>query len=180
MTEGDAFDWLETIEDGTVALVVTDPPYNVGYTAYLVVAWNRLHGLYRSPSEFFAAPYAAKVEALYDGVHTGQDLGGTLPGTPEELFTEQGLALLRNPSGPLAAALAEHDASCDGLSAPARLFLDRTDEQVPAANTEHCAARLRSATVVDLGAHPWEGSAHLGANVTGTAAALTWFRSLDR
>ncbi|WP_426503479.1 hypothetical protein ACPPVO_38435 [Dactylosporangium sp. McL0621] len=86
----------------------------------------------------------------------------------------------RRPSGPLAAALAEHDASCDGLRAPARLFVDRADEQVPAASSDYCAARLRSATVVDLGSHPWEGSAHLGSNVTGATAALAWFRGLGR
>ncbi|GAA3209162.1 alpha/beta hydrolase family protein [Dactylosporangium siamense] len=154
------------------------PPYNVGYTAYLVVAWNRLHGLYQRPEEFFAAPYAAKVETLYDGVHTGEDLAATLPGTVEELFTPHGLAILREPSGPFAAALAEHDASCDGIRAPARLLVDRTDEQVPAASSAYCAARLRSGAVVDLGTHPYFGSAHLGSNVTGAAAALTWFRQL--
>lgn len=154
------------------------PPYNVGYTAYLVVAWNRLHGLYQRPEEFFAAPYAATVERLYDGVHTGEDLAATLPGTPEELFTPHGLAVLRQPSGAFAAALAEHDASCDGIRAPARLLVDRADEQVPVANSDFCAARLRAGAVVDLGTHPYNDSAHLGANIAGTAAALAWFRQL--
>ncbi|MEV4512381.1 lipase [Dactylosporangium sp. NPDC049525] len=164
---------LPALIGGTVA-----PPYNVGYTAYLVVAWNRLHGLYQRPEEFFAAPYAAKVERLYDGVHTGEDLVATLPGTPEELFTPHGLAVLREPSGAFAAALAEHDASCDGIRAPARLLVDRADEQVPVANSDYCAARLRSAAVVDVGTHPYDGSAHLGSNITGTTAALAWFRQL--
>jgi hypothetical protein len=158
---------------GTVA-----PPYNVGYSAYLVVAWNRLHGLYQRPEEFFAAPYAAKVEDLYDGVHTGADLVATLPGSPQELFTPHGLAVLREPSGPFAAALAEHDASCDGIRAPVRLLADRADEQVPVANSEYCAARLRAGAVVELGTHPYNGSAHLGSNIAGTTAALAWFRQL--
>lgn len=164
---------LPALIGGTVA-----PPYNVGYTAYLVVAWNRLHGLYQRPEEFFAAPYASKVESLYDGVHTGEDLGATLPGTPEELFTPHGLAVLHAPSGPFAAALAVHDASCDGIRAPARLLVDRADEQVPAANSDYCATRLRAGTVVDVGTRLYNGSAHLGSNITGTAAALSWFRQL--
>ncbi|MGI5175354.1 alpha/beta hydrolase family protein [Dactylosporangium sp. CA-152071] len=164
---------LPALIGGTVA-----PPYNVGYTAYLVVAWNRLHGLYQRPEEFFAAPYAGKVEALFDGVHTGEDLAATLPGTPEELFTPRGLAVLRAPSGPFADALAVHDASCDGIRAPARLLVDRADEQVPVANSTYCATRLRAGTVVDVGTHPYNGSAHLGANIAGTAAALAWFRQL--
>lgn len=160
------------------------PPYNVGYTAYLVVAWNRLHGLYATAAEFFAQPYADKVEALYDGVHTGEDLGGALPATPEELFTAKGLALLRNPTGPLAAALAEHDASCAGYRSPVpvRLYAARSDEQVPVANTEYCAAVLKesgiAAPVVDVGQHEYQGSTHLGSNIAGTAQAVRWFAEL--
>jgi hypothetical protein len=164
---------LPALIGGTVA-----PPYNVGYTAYLVVAWNRLYGLYQRPEEFLAAPYAAKAEGLYDGVHTGEDLVATLPNSVQELFTPHGLAVLREPSGPFAAALAEHDASCDGIRAPVRLLVDRADEQVPIANSEYCAARLRAGSVVDVGTHPYNGSAHLGSNIAGTSAALAWFRQL--
>jgi dienelactone hydrolase len=171
---------LPALIGGTVA-----PPYNVGYTAYVVVAWNRLHGLYDDPAEFFAEPYADKVEALYDGLHTGEDLGATLPATPEELFTAHGLALLRNPTGPLAAALAEHDASCTGYNGPVpvRLFAARADEQVPVANSDACAAVLReagiTAPVVDVGSHEYQGSTHLGANIAGTAQAVRWFTELS-
>ncbi|WP_433043590.1 lipase [Dactylosporangium sp. CS-033363] len=173
-----AFDFrgheLPALLGGTVP-----PPYNVGYLGYLVVAWNRLHGLYQRPEEFFAAPYAGKVETLYDGVHGGEDLAATLPASPQDLFTAHGLDVLRHPSGPFAQALAEHDASCDGLRAPVKLFVDRADEQVPAASSDYCAARARSAAVADLGTHPWEASPHLGTNVTGTAAAISWFKKLN-
>ncbi len=44
-------------------------PYGVGYTAYLLVAFNRLHHLYDTPAEVFRDP---SVEALFDGEHSGE------------------------------------------------------------------------------------------------------------
>jgi hypothetical protein len=166
---------LPALTDGTVK-----PPWNVGYTAYLMVAWNRLHHLYDHPGEVFEEDFADQVEALFDGVHTGDDLGETLPSTLDDLYTEHGLALLTEPSGPLAAALRVHDSTCRGWrpKVPARLFVSGGDEQVPTANATHCAAALGSVPVVDVGDLAYEGSTHLGANVRGTAAAASWFAGL--
>jgi hypothetical protein len=170
---------LPALLDGTVR-----PPYNVGYTAYLVVAWNRLHELYSRPDEVFAAPYADKVEKLYDGLRSGDDLGATLPESIEELYTARGLDLLRHPSGSFAAALAGHDAAGDGLrpGVPVRLLVSPADEQVPRANSEHYVATLRASgvdsAIVDLDNRVVDDSGHKGANVAGTAFAVHWFLDL--
>jgi hypothetical protein len=166
---------LPALVDGTV-----QPPWNVGYTAYLMVAWNRLHHVYDDPREIFKAPYAGRVEALYDGVHTGDDLGETLPMKLTQLYTDRGLSLLRHPTGALATALRTHDATCDGWrpDAPVRLLVSGSDEQVPAANARHCATALGDVPVVDVGDLAYEGSTHLGSNIRGTAAAATWFAGL--
>ena len=163
---------LPALLDGTVKA-----PWNAGYTAYLMVAWNRLHHLYDDPAEVFKIK---GVEDLYDGVHTGMDLGELLPGTLDELYTPHGLKLLTNPSGPLAAALREHDSTCSGWQprVPARLLVSAGDEQVPTAHAAHCAAALGSVPVVDVGDLDYEGSKHLGSNIRGTAMAATWFTSL--
>ena len=165
---------LPALIDGTVP-----PPWNVGYTAYLMVSWNRLHHLYDQPGEIFEEDYADRVEALYDGVHTGLDLGETLPMKLEDLYTERGLALLRNPSGPFAAALRIHASTCENWQpgVPVRLLVSNGDEQVLPANAEHCAPGLR-ATVVNVGDLEYEGSKHLGSNIRGTATAVEWFSSL--
>lgn len=180
---GGAYDFggveLPALIDGTVKA-----PWNVAYTAYLMVSWNRLHDLYSSPSEVFEPKYANRVEALYDGVHTGADLGKTLPMSLDELYTDRGLALLRNPSGPLAAALRTHDSTCSDWrpEVPVRLFHSAGDDQVPTANTAHCAAAFRAAGAsvhtADVGDLAYEESLHLGANVRGTEAAALWFTSL--
>ncbi|MET7395384.1 lipase [Dactylosporangium sp. NPDC005572] len=158
------------------ALLTTVPwPYDVGYLGYLLVAWNRLHDL----PGFFDPGYAGRVEALYDGVHTGDDLVETLPQSPAELLSDEGLAQLEAPTGRFAEALAEHDASCTGhrFAVPTRLFAARSDEQVPVTNSEHCAAVLR-APVVDTGIQQYQGSVHLGSNIAGTAQAVRWFAQL--
>jgi hypothetical protein len=170
---------LPALTDGTVG-----PPWNVGYTAYLMVAWNRLHHLYDNPREVFAEEYADRVEGLYDGVHTGDDLGETLPMRLDLLYTPRGLALLKNPSGPFAAALRAHDSTCSGWRprVPVRLLVSGGDEQVPAANAAHCADDLRAsggtASVVDVGDLAYENSRHLGSNIRGAAAAADWFTGL--
>ncbi|MEU8608720.1 lipase [Actinoplanes sp. NPDC048791] len=166
---------LPALIDGTV-----EPPWNVGYTAYLMVSWNRLHHLYDDPAEVFNDKIADRVEGLYDGVHDGDDLGELLPMRLDQLYTRHGLKLLTEPSGPFAAALRVHDATCSGWQpgVPVRLLVSAGDEQVPTANAEHCAASFRTVPVVDVGDLKYEGSIHLGSNIRGTAAAATWFASL--
>ena len=39
------------------------------YLAYLSVAWNRLHELYRAPSDWYKSLYAERVDAIMDGSH---------------------------------------------------------------------------------------------------------------
>lgn len=162
---------LPALLDGTVKA-----PWNIGYTAYLMVAWNRLHHLYDDPAEVFQVE---RVESLYDGVHRGEDLQ-ELPSRLDLLYTPHGLKLLTNPSGPLAAALREHDSTCSGWQprVPARLIVSGGDEQVPKANATHCAAAFGTVPVVDVGDLSYEGSKHLGANIRGTAAVAAWFTSL--
>ncbi|MCA2212859.1 alpha/beta hydrolase family protein [Jidongwangia harbinensis] len=165
---------LPALRDGVVP-----PPWNVGYLAYLMVAWDRLHNLSDGP--LFTADYAGRAEALFDSLHTGADLAGTLPDRIDELFSPAARALLDRPAGRFAAALRAHDGTCAGElpDVPVRLIFSAGDEQVPAANTEHCAAALH-APAVDVGDLAHDGSTHLGSNVRGVAWAARWFGSLAR
>ncbi|MFJ2954330.1 lipase [Streptomyces sp. NPDC087270] len=160
-----------------------DAKSSVLYTAYLLVAWNRLHHLYDSPDEVFQAPYDSTIEALFDGAHTGQQLLAGTPDTLGPLLTPHGLDMLRHPTAQLAAALRVADNTCDWKPrVPVRLYDADADEQAANANTGHCEAALRShgahAPFVDLGRPDYEGSRHLGSNVAGTAAIVRWFGQL--
>lgn len=157
----------------------------VAYTAYLLVAWNRLHHLYADPADVFRAPYAAEVDRLFDGNTPGQDMIAALPDTLDELLTPRGLALLRQPTGRFATALAVADSVCSWTpTVPVRLYLADDDEQAVNANTADCVADLAAhgvtADVVDLGAPDYQGSRHLGSAVAGTADAVGWFTEIHR
>lgn len=157
------------------------PPYNTGYTAYLLVSYNRLHHIYDQPSDVFKKE---GVEEVFDGVHTGEELAETLGGSLDELLTPRGKALIDNPTGPFAAALAVHDSTCTGWTprAPVRLVVSSGDEQIVVGNATTCRASFAAsgvdAPVVDAGDLVYDGSKHLGANIVGTANTLKWFKTL--
>jgi hypothetical protein len=156
------------------------PFWSTAYTAYLLVAWNRIHHLYDDPADVFEPRYAGTVEALFDGDHTGDQVGAGLPPSVDELLTDEGRRLLEQPSGALARALRTADATCTGWArpVPVRLYLATGgDEQVAAGNSVACLDRLTAAGVpaelVAVGAVD-----HLTSHRRGTAEALAWFASL--
>ncbi|MEU5023002.1 alpha/beta hydrolase family protein [Streptomyces milbemycinicus] len=156
---------------------------SVLYAAYTLVAFNRLHHLYDSPAEVFQAPYAATIEALFDGAHTGRQLMEGTPDTLDKLLTAHGHDLLAHPTGPMAAALRTTDDVCDWAPrVPTRLYMASGDEQATVTNTAHCRTALArhgvAAPVVDLGAVDYNGSRHLGSNVRATAAVVRWLDEL--
>jgi hypothetical protein len=161
------------------------PKLAVVYTTYLLVSWNRLHHLYGSPAEIFQEPYAAKVDRLFDGYTPGGEMLAALPDTLDQLLTPRGFKLLRHPNPALSQALDTADATCTGWvpHAPIRLYYAAGDEQAVTTNTDHCQARFRASGLnlkpVELGPHDYEGSRHLGTEVTGTTATLTWFTTLN-
>ncbi|MFD0690579.1 alpha/beta hydrolase family protein [Actinomadura fibrosa] len=162
-----------------------DPKMSVAYVSYLLVSWNRIHGgLYRTPSDLFQEPYASHVEKYFDGTTPGQVMLEGLPDTVDELLTPRGFALLRHPSGTLAAALRVDAEVCTAWTprVPVRLYRISRDEQAATVNSDHCAAafaaRGAAVPVVDVGEKTYGGSRHLGANLAGTALAVRWFASL--
>ena len=161
-----------------------DPKLAVAYTTYLLVSWNRLHHLYDSPGTVFQPAYAGKVDKLFDGTTPGQDMLAALPDGIDRLLTPRGFDLLRHPSGAFARALSVSDATCTGWvpRAPVRLYSAAGDEQAVTANTGRCLAAFQASGAapasIDLGAHDYFGSRHLGTAVGGTAAIVRWFTRL--
>jgi hypothetical protein len=163
-----------------------DTKVSVAYTAYLLVAWNRLHHLYDSPSEVFRAPYDTTVEPLLDGDHTGQLLMIGIPDTVDALLTGRGVGLLRHPSPSFASALHIADGVRTGWvpDVPIRLFVMPGDDQAATGNTERCARPFHTsgvpASVAQLPTATYEGSTHLGSNVIATAEIIRWFSTSFR
>ncbi|WP_344943020.1 hypothetical protein [Sphaerisporangium flaviroseum] len=65
---------------------------------------------------------------------------------------------------------------------PVRLYLIEGDEQVVNSNTFRCRAALPARgvkpSVVKVGPLKFQGSKHLGSNVTAAAATVRWFNRL--
>jgi hypothetical protein len=156
------------------------PVWSTAYTAYLLVAWNRLHHLYDSPADVFEPEYAGTVEALFDSDHPGDEVIGGLPESVDELLTAEGRHLLENPDARLSRALRVADSTVSGWRHPVPVRLYRAtggDEQVAGANTDSARRQLAASGVpvriVDVGRVD-----HLTSNARGTAAALAWFATV--
>jgi hypothetical protein len=180
---------LPSVLDGDMVRLNPNPQlgakYSVLYTALMLVAFNRVHRIYRSAGEVFRAPYAATIERLLDGDHTGEQVFNGTPGALAGLLTPQGIAMLQHPSGALVHALRTADSVCRNWTpaAPVRLYMAVRDEQAVNANTWHCQASFASRgvriPVVNLGTPDNQGSRHYGSNVAGTAQIVRWFSRLQ-
>ncbi|MBN6038528.1 lipase family protein [Amycolatopsis sp. 195334CR] len=133
------------------------------YLAYFSTAWDRMYGLYDSPSEAFREPYAANVETLFDGDHQTQEIAKALPPVAKDLFTEQFLARVREPAGVLADRLRPLDTTCDWQpEVPVHLFHAAGDRDVAFTHAEYCQAQLvakgAQQQLTDVGAVDHNGS----------------------
>ncbi|WP_432146736.1 alpha/beta hydrolase family protein [Streptomyces sp. bgisy084] len=136
-----------------------DPRSAVFYLSFFLTAQNRLHPLYDDPAEVFRAPYADRVEELFDSEHPAEEIAGKLPERLEDLLTDTWYQKLRHPSGALLDVLRANDRTCDwkpGRDVRITLYSATGDRDVPIANTRSCARQLAGqgarATVVDQGA----------------------------
>ncbi|MEU6254065.1 alpha/beta hydrolase [Streptomyces sp. NPDC047043] len=133
------------------------------YISYWLVAQNRLHPLYKDPSEVFRAPYASRVESLFDGSHDEEEVVKGLAPDVKNLLTPSFYERLRHPSGPLLDAMRAADHTCGWKpDVPVRLYAGDDDTDVPIGNTRTCARTLAGqgarVRVVDQGAVDHFGS----------------------
>jgi hypothetical protein len=160
------------------------PPIAVPYASYLLVSYNKLHRLYRDPTQIFSSEYAPRMDTLFNSNVPGTDMISSLPPSIDQLLTDRGRQLLAHPSGRLEDALAVADAVCSWHpKVPTRLYYASDDEQALTANTTSCArsfqSRGASAKTINLGTPEYEQSRHLGSAVAGTTATLHWFEQLE-
>ncbi|MBY8342509.1 alpha/beta hydrolase [Streptomyces spinosirectus] len=135
----------------------------VMYISYWLVAQNRLHHFYDDPAEVFRAPYASRVESLFDGSHEEDEVVEGLAPNVRQLLTPGFYERLEHPTGPLLAAMRAADHTCDWKpDVPVRLYAGDDDTDVPIGNARTCertlagfGARVR---IVDQGAVDHFGS----------------------
>ncbi|MDG9704969.1 alpha/beta hydrolase [Streptomyces sp. DH37] len=151
----------------------------VFYLSYFLVAQNRLHPLYGDPREVFRAPYADRVEELFDGDHPDEEIAGLLPGTVGELLTDEWHQRLRHPTGTLAEVIRLNDGVCAWAPrVPVRLHTSGGDRDVPAANTGGCVRDLARHGAYARVVHHGDAD-HFGAYQRAIAHNARWFARLD-
>jgi acetyl esterase/lipase len=113
------------------------------YLAYLATAWDRMFGLYDVPQQAFREPYASQVDILFDGNHQPQEIVTALPKTSKELFTDDFLDSVRQPSPVWRRHLAPLDTTCDWRpEVPVHLYQAAGDRDVVFDNVRHCESQL--------------------------------------
>ncbi|MEK8170532.1 hypothetical protein NKH77_15815 [Streptomyces sp. M19] len=137
--------------------------------------------LLRGPAEVFRAPYAEKIESLFDGDHPEPDIFEELPATVRELVTDAFLEQLERPTGAFLEAVRAVDGTCDWKpAAPVRLYTSTGNPDVPVGNTTSCAADLTAhgarVQVVDQGADV----DHFGSFTKSAPRIAEWFATFDR
>ncbi|MFF4252247.1 alpha/beta hydrolase family protein [Streptomyces sp. NPDC001663] len=150
------------------------------YISYWLVAQNRLHPIYKDPSEVFRAPYASRVENLFDGSHDEEEVVKGLAPDVKNLLTPSFYERLRHPSGPLLDAMRAADHTCDWKpDVPVRLYAGDDDTDVPIGNTRTCARTLAGqgarVRVVDQGAVD-----HFGSFAVSAPQVVRFFDGLRR
>ncbi|MCO8308181.1 alpha/beta hydrolase [Streptomyces sp. RKCA-744] len=150
----------------------------VFYISYWLVAQNRLYHFYEDPGEVFRAPYASRVESLFDGTHDEEDVIKGLAPSVKQLLTPAFYDRLRYPAGPLLDAMRAADHTCDWKpDAPVRLYAGAADTDVPIGNARSCALQLAAhqahVPVVNQGE-----ADHLGSFVVSAPQVARWFNAL--
>jgi hypothetical protein len=172
------YHWSQWVHDTVTGANAVDSKVATVYLAYLSVAWNRLHRLYATPSEWYQPLYANGVDAIMDGSHEPLEILQFLPGSPSDLFTSDAIAAFTSPRGRLADAFDVVNHTCDfSAAAPVRLFAASGDPDVAIDFSRQCrtqlAARGSRAELVDVG-----DIDHIGSNIAATAQVLAWFSAL--
>ncbi|MER6526890.1 alpha/beta hydrolase [Streptomyces sp. NPDC001508] len=150
----------------------------VFYVSYWLVAQNRLLHFYKDPGEVFRAPYASRVESLFDGRHNEEDVVKSLAPSVKQLLTPAFYDFLQHPTGPLLSALRSADHTCDWKpDVPVRLYAGVADTDVPLGNARSCALQLAAhqahMSLVNQG-----DVDHFGSFVVSAPQVAHWFGAL--
>jgi hypothetical protein len=148
------------------------------YLGYVLTAWNPLYHLYRQPSDAFRAPYAGRVESLFDGSHADGQIEAELPTDFRRLLTAKFVRDLHHPTGALLHALTANSTCSDWTPrVPVRLYAASGDYTVTQVNAEQCARAIRKrgghVQMIELG-----HVSHDVSDFLGLPRVVQWFATL--
>jgi pimeloyl-ACP methyl ester carboxylesterase len=143
------------------------------YLAFLAFAWSQT--LQQPLASLLTDALAARVPALFDGLHQVDEIAAELPKDPRQLFRPEGLKAGWPPW--FRDALAQSEVVAWAPRAPLRLYFGAADVDVWPDDPKHAAAQMKAlggnVHLVPLGAVD-----HNGVVLHGVPQVLRWFAAL--
>ena len=160
--------------------IVNRPEYPMPYfLAYVLVAYRSLGLFSNSLSDIFMPEYAAKLEGLFDGKHSGDAINAQLTVQTSGLFTSGYLAGYQSNASfaTIRSALAANSVAAWNMKTPTRLLHGDQDTYIPISIAEDFLAQLRgqgvTETTCSLVILP--GAGHSSGVLPAGLNALSWF-----
>ncbi|QDA61827.1 alpha/beta hydrolase family protein [Hymenobacter jejuensis] len=168
---------------GMLAGIATVPTYaNPAFLALILQGYSTTYSWNRPLTDFFQAPYAAKVPALLDGTKDREQINAELTTSPAALFTPTFYANLSNPSGePVLKKQLEQNSFLNWVpKSPTRLYHGTNDESVFFQTSVTTFARFQAAGATNVAFFPIPGGTHQSSIGPMMGDALPWLQSLDK
>ena len=168
---------------GMLSGIATVPTYATpSFLALLLNGYNTTYGWNRPLSDFFQAPYAARIPALLDGTKDRATIDAQLTTSPAALFTPAFYTALGTASGEAVLKQQLTDNSFGGWvpRSPTRLYHGTADESVFYQTSATTAARFQAAGATNVTFIPIPGGTHTSSILPMMADALPWLQSLDK
>jgi pimeloyl-ACP methyl ester carboxylesterase len=152
------------------------------YLALILYGYNATYGWNRPMSDFFQAPYAARIPGLLDGTKTRTDIEPQLTTSPVALFTPAFYAALGTTGGEpvLRQKLTDNGFSGWVPRSPTRLYHGTADESVFYQTSASTFARFQAAGATNVTLTSIPGGTHQTSITPMMADALPWMQSLDK
>jgi pimeloyl-ACP methyl ester carboxylesterase len=168
---------------GMLSGIATVPSYATpSFLALLLQGYNNTYGWNRPLTDFFQAPYAARIPALLDGTKDRLAIEAQLTPSPAALFTPAFYAALGSAGGELVLKQQLADNSFTGWvpRSPTRLYHGTADESVFFQTSASTYARFQAAGATNVTFTPIPNGTHTSSILPMMADALPWLQSLDK
>ncbi|MGI4821750.1 MAG: alpha/beta hydrolase [Janthinobacterium lividum] len=152
------------------------------FLALLLNGYNTTYGWNRPLTDFFQAPYAARIPQLLDGTQTREQIDAQLTTSPAALFTPTFYAALGSGSGePVLKQQLLANSFTDWVPrSPTRLYHGTADESVFYQTSVTTFNRFQAAGATNVTFTPIPGGTHQTSIAPMIADALPWLQSLNK
>ena len=164
------------------AIAATTTYSNPSFFALLLQSYNTTYNWNRPYTDFFQAPYAAKIPGLLDGSKDGTEINNQLNPSPTALFTPAFYANLVSPTGEmvLKQALTSNSFLSWVPKSPTRLYHGTADVTVFYNTTVSTYNQFKAAGATNVQFIPIQGGTHATSVQPMMLNALPWIQSLDK